>query len=152
VASRGCRSHATWPACHFLTAAIATRLSRPDEQRWSTNATPAIRGGIQAKCHAEHPGCKGSARGLRGALQVEIIKIGIHDTRRAQQLPVVKMRQHPCQCGSFTYNSKYRRRTFSVTISHSPITLANLSSINLVSIFRCSRNPVPRATQCMWDV
>jgi hypothetical protein len=38
-----------------------------------------------------------------------------------------------------------RRHTFTVTISHSPITLRNLSSINLVSIFRCSsppRNPV----------
>ena len=38
------------------------------------------------------------------------------------------------------YNAKYRRRrTFSVTISHSPITLVNLSCINLVSIFTCSR-------------
>jgi hypothetical protein len=40
---------------------------------------------------------------------------------------------------------EYRRRTFSFTFSHSPITLANLSSINLVSILRCSsppRNPV----------
>jgi hypothetical protein len=39
----------------------------------------------------------------------------------------------------------YRRTVFTVTISHSPITLANLSSINLVSIFRCPsppRNPV----------
>jgi hypothetical protein len=36
---------------------------------------------------------------------------------------------------------KYRRLTFSVTITHSPITLANLSSINLVSIFRCSSLP-----------
>jgi hypothetical protein len=39
----------------------------------------------------------------------------------------------------------FRRYTYSVTISHSPITLANLSSINLVFIFRCSsspRNPV----------
>jgi hypothetical protein len=38
-----------------------------------------------------------------------------------------------------------RWRTFSVTISHSPITLANLSSINLVPILRGSsppRNPV----------
>jgi hypothetical protein len=55
--------------------------------------------------------------------------------------PHVKMRKHPYQSGSFTYNSKYRRRTFSVTISHSPITLANLSPINLVSIFRCSSPP-----------
>ena len=40
---------------------------------------------------------------------------------------------------------KYRRRTCSVTITHSPITLANLESINLVFIFRCSSsttNPV----------
>jgi hypothetical protein len=40
---------------------------------------------------------------------------------------------------------KYRRNTFRVTISHSPITRGNLSSVNLVSIFRCSsppRNPV----------
>ncbi len=40
---------------------------------------------------------------------------------------------------------EYRRRTYSVTITHSPITLAKFSSINLVFIFRCSsspRNPV----------
>jgi hypothetical protein len=36
---------------------------------------------------------------------------------------------------------EYRRHTFSVRISHSPITLANLSSINFVSIFRCSSPP-----------
>jgi hypothetical protein len=36
---------------------------------------------------------------------------------------------------------EYRRYTYRVTITHSPITLANLSSINLVSIFRCSSPP-----------
>jgi hypothetical protein len=33
---------------------------------------------------------------------------------------------------------EYRRRTCGVKITHSPITLGNLPSINLVSIFRCS--------------
>jgi hypothetical protein len=42
-----------------------------------------------------------------------------------------------------------RRRTFVITITHSPFTLANLSSVNLVSIFRF---PVPRTTQCIRDV
>jgi hypothetical protein len=36
---------------------------------------------------------------------------------------------------------EYRRRTCGVQITHSPITLANLSPINLVSIFRCSSPP-----------
>jgi hypothetical protein len=36
---------------------------------------------------------------------------------------------------------EYRRRTYIVTITHSPITLANLSSINLVFKFRCSSSP-----------
>jgi hypothetical protein len=40
--------------------------------------------------------------------------------------------------------------TFSVTITHSPITLVNLSSINLVSIFRCSSPPWnPVYTRCV---
>ena len=53
--------------------------------------------------------------------------------------------QHSRQGCSTTDYFECRRSTCSVTISHSPITLANLSSINLVSIFRCSsppRNPV----------
>ncbi len=57
----------------------------------------------------------------------------------------VEDRQHSRQGCSTTDHFEYRRNTFSVTISHSPVTLANLSSINLVSIFRCSsppRNPV----------
>jgi hypothetical protein len=37
--------------------------------------------------------------------------------------------------------SHYRRRTCGVKITHSPIALANLSSINLVSVFRCSSPP-----------
>ena len=45
------------------------------------------------------------------------------------------------QDGSFTYHFKYRRRTYSFTNTHSPITLANFSSINLVFIFRWSSSP-----------
>jgi hypothetical protein len=44
-----------------------------------------------------------------------------------------------------------RRRTCGIKITHSPITLANISIINLVSIFRCSsppRNPV--YTRCVF--
>ncbi len=52
--------------------------------------------------------------------------------------PQIRMRLYPYQDGNFTYNSKYRRHTYSITNTHSPITLANLSSINLVFIFRCS--------------
>ena len=33
--------------------------------------------------------------------------------------------------------------------TYSPITLANISSINLDSIFRCSSSPRARSTQCM---
>ncbi len=66
--------------------------------------------------------------------------------------PQVKMRQHPCRGGRFTYNSKYRRHTSSVTISHSPITLVNLSSINHVSIFRRSCPPLnPVYVRCQWN-
>jgi hypothetical protein len=36
---------------------------------------------------------------------------------------------------------EYRRRPCVVQITHSPITLVNLSSINFVSIFRCSSPP-----------
>jgi hypothetical protein len=42
---------------------------------------------------------------------------------------------------SITDHIEYRRRTFSVKITHSPITLANLSSIDLVSLFRCCSPP-----------
>ncbi len=42
---------------------------------------------------------------------------------------------------STTNYFEYRRHTCGVKITHSPITLANLSSINLVSIFRCSSPP-----------
>ncbi len=41
-----------------------------------------------------------------------------------------------------TYYFEYKRCTFSFTITHSPITLANFSSINLVFIFRCSSSPI----------
>ena len=71
----------------------------------------------------------------------------LHCTQSKSNLGVLlptqfKMWQHPSQGGRFTWNSKYRRCTFSVTISHSPITLVNLSSINLVSIFKCSSPPL----------
>jgi hypothetical protein len=48
-------------------------------------------------------------------------------------------------CGTTDY-FEYRRRTCGVKITHLPITLANISFINLVSL----GVPVPRATQCMW--
>ncbi len=43
-------------------------------------------------------------------------------------------------CSTTDY-CEYRRHIFSVTITHSPITPVNLSSITLVSIFRCSSPP-----------
>ncbi len=36
---------------------------------------------------------------------------------------------------------EYRRHTFNVTITHSPITLANHSFVNIVFIFTCSSPP-----------
>jgi hypothetical protein len=53
--------------------------------------------------------------------------------------------EHFRQVDCTTNYFEYRRCTFTVTITHSPITLGNLSSINLVFIFRYSsppRNPV----------
>jgi hypothetical protein len=54
-----------------------------------------------------------------------------------------------CQYSYWDYGTpdyfEYRRHTFTVKITHSPITFANISFINLVSIFRCSsptHNPV----------
>ncbi len=47
--------------------------------------------------------------------------------------------------GRFTYQLKYWWGTYHFKNTYSPITLANISSINLVSIFRCSGsliNPV----------
>ncbi len=42
---------------------------------------------------------------------------------------------------SFTYQLKYRWVTYHFKNTYSPITLANISSINVVSIFRCSSLP-----------
>jgi hypothetical protein len=46
--------------------------------------------------------------------------------------------QHPRQDCSTTDCLEYRRHTYSFYITHSPFTLSKLSSLNLVSIFRCS--------------
>jgi hypothetical protein len=54
-------------------------------------------------------------------------------------------RQHPRQGCSFTYQLKYWWGTYHFKNTYSPITLANISFINVVSIFRCSSfksNPV----------
>ena len=111
----------------------------------------AMVGGVLARASAFRVGLGVSGAAIvSGSYQsLSFISFLIHHrlsmTRGVLLDPHVKMRKHPYQSGSFTYNSKYRRRTFSVTISHSPITLANLSPINLVSIFRCPsppRNPV----------
>ena len=54
-------------------------------------------------------------------------------------------RQHPHQVCIFTCQLKYWWVTYHFKNSHSPITLASISSINVVSIFRCSSskgNPV----------
>jgi hypothetical protein len=53
----------------------------------------------------------------------------------------IKMRHYSCQGGSFTYNSKFRRFVYGFTNTLSSITLVNVSSINLVFIFRCSCPP-----------
>jgi hypothetical protein len=72
------------------------------------------------------------------------------DFGRIQRLPhgvlltaQVKGRQHPRQGCSSTDCLEYRRRTYRFYITHSPFTLANLSSprLNLVSIFRFSSPP-----------
>jgi len=42
---------------------------------------------------------------------------------------------------NFTDHFKYRRSSYSFTITHSPITLTKFSFINLVYIFRCSSPP-----------
>ena len=41
----------------------------------------------------------------------------------------------------FTHHDKHRRCTRNFYLTHSPTTLSNFSSFNLVSIFRCSRSP-----------
>jgi hypothetical protein len=53
----------------------------------------------------------------------------------------IKSRQHPRQGCSFTYQLKYWWGAYHFKNIYSPITLANISSINLVSIFRCSSSP-----------
>ncbi len=52
-----------------------------------------------------------------------------------------KSRQYPHQGSSFTYQLKYWWDTYNFKNTYSPITLANISSINLVSIFRCFSSP-----------
>jgi hypothetical protein len=52
-----------------------------------------------------------------------------------------KSRQHPRQGSSFKYQLKYWWVAYHFKNTYSPITLANISSINLVSIFRCSSSP-----------
>ncbi len=59
--------------------------------------------------------------------------------------PENKSRWYPRQDGCFTYYTQYWWGTYHFKNPYSPITLAKFSSINLVSIFRCSsspRNPV----------
>ena len=54
-------------------------------------------------------------------------------------------RKHPRQGWSFTYQLKYWWDTYHFKNTYSPITLANFSTINFVSIVRCSSstsNPV----------
>jgi hypothetical protein len=55
--------------------------------------------------------------------------------------PQIEIRQYLCQGDNFKYNVKFRRCPYSFTNTHSPITLTNFSSINLVFIFRCSCPP-----------
>jgi hypothetical protein len=55
--------------------------------------------------------------------------------------PESKSRQYPHQGFSFTYYTQYWWDTYHFKNTFSPITLANISSINLVSIFRCSSSP-----------
>ncbi len=50
--------------------------------------------------------------------------------------------EHSRQDYNTTDSFEYRRHTFNITITHSPITLGNLSFINLVSIFGCSSPPL----------
>ncbi len=52
-----------------------------------------------------------------------------------------KSRNHPRQGCSFTYQLKYWWGAYHFKNTYSPITLGNISSINLVSIFRCSSSP-----------
>ncbi len=44
-------------------------------------------------------------------------------------------------CGCFTHYAFFRRGVCSFTNTHSPITLANFSSINIIFIFRCYSSP-----------
>jgi hypothetical protein len=55
--------------------------------------------------------------------------------------PESKSRQYPRQGCSFTYYTQYWWATYHFKNTYSPITLANISSINLISIFRCSSSP-----------
>ncbi len=52
-----------------------------------------------------------------------------------------KSRQYPHQGCSFTYYTQYWWGVYHFKNTYSPITLGNISSINLVSIFRCSSSP-----------
>ncbi len=52
-----------------------------------------------------------------------------------------KSREYPRQDYSFTYYTQYWWSACHFKNTYSPITLGNISSINLVSIFRCSSSP-----------
>jgi hypothetical protein len=55
--------------------------------------------------------------------------------------PERKSRQYPHQGYRFTYYTQYWWGSYHFKNTYSPITLTNISSINLVSIFRCSSSP-----------
>jgi hypothetical protein len=64
--------------------------------------------------------------------------------------PESKSRQNHHQDCSFTYYTQYCWVTYHFKNTYSPITLANISSIDLVSIFRCSSSPSnPVCVRCV---
>ncbi len=56
--------------------------------------------------------------------------------------PERKSRYHPRQGWNFTYYPQSWWETYHFKNTYSPITLANISSINLFFIFRCSSSPI----------
>ncbi len=56
--------------------------------------------------------------------------------------PEIKSRQYPRQDFTFTYQFECWWGVYHFKNTYSPITLVNISSINLVVIFRCSSSPV----------
>ncbi len=55
--------------------------------------------------------------------------------------PQIQCQEHPRQGFTTTHYAKYWRHPYIFEITHSPITLSILSSVKLVSIFRCSSPP-----------